>query len=1553
MYQDNPSDHPRVTTPVSAPTMDPQLLQNMLVALTNLQMQMSNRVESPPRDPKFPDVPVFNGNKAQYAVFLAQLKNFFSLQPRTYETDARKIGYVISRLAGSAADWSVTILENEENEDNYLILNDWNAFLKAFSKFSDPFARRNATDRLLALTQSKTQSVLTYWTQFSELLYRSDIGYDSARPLFEKGLKYEIRNRLIDKDLPDDLDSYVSAVVDLDNRLYRLQKDQKSSFSYAPYSAGGSGVAPMEIGALNHQVDSKERWDEIRKMDPEERRRVCILENRCHYCKRVVGNPPAHVAQNCPFKQNKSKSDYLSVQPEVPPQTGVPDDKWLNGIPQRQVFSFSNEDIKNKKEKNFRKDITLYMGSKVIPAEVLIDSGAEGFAYMDVVFASSNNFPLESLDVPVEIKSVDGNPCGKGIITHKTMAVLELASYKQKMEFYVISSPSVPVILGWDWLVEMNPIINWKTGTMRFCAGMPDVEDGVPQRQVFVDLIHIKSLNTTAEQGHKLKEFLNRYKDVFSTGEFPKLGPHRPGVDVDLQLMEGKSPPFGPIYSLSKDEEVILRKYVEGALEAGLISKSTSPAGSPVMFVPKPDGTLRLCVDYRALNAVLKTDRTALPIIKDMLQRTKGSRVFSKIDLKSAFYLIRIKEGKEYLTAFRTKYGHYEYNVMPFGLKNAPGTFQSFMNYIFADLIDRGVLIYIDDLLVYSETVEEHWILLEEVFKRIQQYELIVSQKKCVFLATQVSFLGHVLSEKGIEMDTSKLEVIENWSFPKTVKQMRSFLGLANYYRDFIPLFSHIASPLFDLTKRNALYSETEEALASFKELKSAFRKQRVLMFPDQNSQFFLEVDASDYAIGGALHQIDAKTQKLRPIGFYSRKLSGPEQNYEIYDKELLAVIEGFKTWRYLLIGTNLPVVVYTDHRNLEYFMTAKILNRRQARWAQFLADFNFKLSYRTGETQVVADALSRMEEYYLNDSDREQNHQTLLPEHLFDQEEVLKDVQPGDRVSELDSKNPKKLASILVKEKAKTDKVSKHVKFNIPFEQLLDRKDFNIFKMPLNRNAIVSALSASSASSASSSSSEDLVDNSDYDLADYESTVEESDFDEDDLSAVGDVSQFLEFEGQTESGDPIWFRYLLQYLWYGYLPMVFAPPVLHKIKHLAKWYIFKNDRLFKKITRNQQMYHVPYIPFVDRQELIAKYHQVLGHMQVNTLLPLMEIRYYWPNLKQDLKDFQDACSQCQLNRTEEPNYRPLQPHEPVGIPFMKWGIDFVQDLPKVNGYCNIFSARCYATKRVIYIATKDRTAKTAAECIFRDIVCKYGTPVEIVSDRGFMDSTLAEYLRILEIHHLPTAAYTPRCNGLDERGHQDLKNIITKLSDGDPAKWTQVLPLAEFILNARISNSTGFSAFYLSHGFEPRLPGDEWPAVPPGYYDLNDSGDIALLSSRELARLGQNRAAALQRLKAQAIRMKTYYDKKVGVTEVEFKIGDVVKMTNHSRTRFKFKFLGPFYIVDKGPNNTFFLMRPDGRRWTSQNGTDTPVNPEYLLYFNEWDQEYYYDGRDPKIADD
>jgi hypothetical protein len=1449
----------RAGTPVSVQDIDPALLQNMLIALTNLQLNNANNTQRS-REPKVPDVPTFNGNMNMYNIFLAKLENFFSLQPATYDSDPKRIGYVISRLDGTAADWATTIIENPHIGDNALIRTDWGHFMNAFSRFQDVFSKKNATDKLLRLTQGKNQSVNSYWQKFCEYLYRSEIQEGSAKPLFEKGLRLDIKLKLVDKDLPETLNEFAAKVMELDNKLQRLKyeqgfiKNQNGQFNQvgvpAPYSPATptpqtSGPTPMEIGKVEQVQDpnSVERLRELYRMDKAEARRICFTEGRCHYCKRTVGNPPAHVAATCPELLKKTKSDYLVVPTEVlRPPNAV---KTLLTVP-----------------------ATILDLSTPLIVDVLLDSGAMGHGYIDEAFARQNGIILKDIADFISLQTVDGMPCGNGIVTHVAPIKLRIHEHEEELDLLVIKSPRSPIILGIDWFRDHNPRLDWSCDSITFDSCVTEAGTtyhGVPQRQV-CSIKHVLDEDV-------LQQLKAQYPNVFSVKEFPDLPPNRPGVDLDIELLHDKNPPFGPIYSLAKDEEIALRDYLDGALKAGIIRESKSPAGSPVLFVRKGDKSLRLCVDYRKLNSMTKTNKAALPIIVDLLQRAAGHKYYSKIDLKSAFNLIRIKEGKEYLTAFRTKYGHFEYLVMPFGLKNAPGCFQAFVNAIFGDLIDRGLVAYIDDLLIYSNDRETHDKILLEVFNRIDTYQLKVNPKKIEILKAEVKFLGHILSAEGIRMDPEKLSAIEDWEFPSTVKAMQSFLGLCNYYRMFIARFGEIAAPLFDLTKKDKSWKVTEKETQAFLKLKDCFKKEVILVEPDREAPFYLETDASDFALGGALHQKDPITGCLRPVAFFSRKLSPAELNYDIFDKELLAVIDALKEWRYLLIGSEVPVAIFTDHKNLQHFSEVRQLNRRQARWSLFLADFNFTLHHRKGSKQVVSDALSRKTCHELNDEDKEFNKQTLLDKSLF--------------------------INSLVTEFRNSD----------------------------------SELEGS---------------NSDFDINE-ESTEEEanSSVETEEESVFGDLDQLVEIEGNSESRDPIWFQYLLQFLWKGDLPMVLAPSVLRRIRNHAKRYIFKDDRLYRILQRNNHIYHVPYIPYVDRFPIIKKYHTVLGHMQLNTLLPLLEVRYFWPTLELDIKDFQSACAQCQLNgSSSDLSNRPLHPHEPVGLPFIKWGIDFVQDLPKdPDGYCNIFSARCYATKRVIYVATKDRTAKTAAQCIFEAIVCKFGSPLEIVSDRGFMDSVLAEYLKLLEIHHLPSAAYTPRTNGLDERGHQDLKNIITKVSNGDPTKWVKILPLAEFIMNARISNSTGFSPFYLSHGVEPRLPGDEIPAVPPGHYDLNDEGDVAQLSSNELAKLGQNRAAALQRLKVQALRMKKYYDEKVGASIPSWQIGDVVKMINHTRTRFKFRFIGPFYIVDKGPNNTYFLQRPDGRRWTAPNGQDIPVNSDDLARFTEFDGEYYYSG--------
>jgi len=333
------------------------------------------------------------------------------------------------------------------------------------------------------------------------------------------------------------------------------------------------------------------------------------------------------------------------------------------------------------------------------------------------------------------------------------------------------------------------------------------------------------------------------------------------------------------------------------------------------------------------------------------------------MDLKNGFHLIRIREGDKWKTAFRTRYGLFEFQVMPFGLTNAPSTFQDMMNHMFSDMLDVGTLTYMDDILVYAETEKKHDETVKEVLQRLQNNGLAVSPEKCVWKAQEVEFLGYISGRNGIRMSEEKVEAILGWKMPKSLTETQSFLGFANFYRCFIQDYSRVARPLTELTKKDREWSWNAEADAAFTELKKRFTTAPILAHFDPAKEVIIETDTSDFALGAILSQRD-KERHLHLVAFHSRKMQPAEMNYEIYDKELLAVVDAFKHWQRYCEGATHQVQVYSDHQNLEYFTTTKLLNRRQARWAQELGGINFRIYYRPGTQNGKPDALSRRSEY-------------------------------------------------------------------------------------------------------------------------------------------------------------------------------------------------------------------------------------------------------------------------------------------------------------------------------------------------------------------------------------------------------------------------------------------------------------------------------------------------------------------------------------------------------------------------------------------------------------
>ena len=281
-----------------------------------------------------------------------------------------------------------------------------------------------------------------------------------------------------------------------------------------------------------------------------------------------------------------------------------------------------------------------------------------------------------------------------------------------------------------------------------------------------------------------------------------ELPPHH-SFDHAIDMVEGKEPPRGPIYALSEKELDVLRTYLADLLTSGKIRPSKSSAGAPILFVPKKEGRgLRLCVDYRGQNKVTILNQYPLALMNELGDRVRGAKIFTNLDLKSAYNLIWIKEGDEWKTAFRTRYGLFEYRVIPFGLANAPTMFQNMMNEIFRDMIDLGVVIYLDDILIYSANEQEHVALVKRVLEHLQEQQLANAPDKCEWHRSRVNYLGYIISPEGMEMDQEKIRTVVEWEAPDSVKGVQSFLGFANFYRRFIDGYSKLTCPLTDLTKK-------------------------------------------------------------------------------------------------------------------------------------------------------------------------------------------------------------------------------------------------------------------------------------------------------------------------------------------------------------------------------------------------------------------------------------------------------------------------------------------------------------------------------------------------------------------------------------------------------------------------------------------------------------------------------------------------------------------------------------------------------------------------------
>lgn len=587
------------------------------------------------------------------------------------------------------------------------------------------------------------------------------------------------------------------------------------------------------------------------------------------------------------------------------------------------------------------------------PMNILLDSGSSHTFISESLAAQLSG--VADIPVPVSVKVANGQLL-------QCVSFLPAASWMvNNVEFQndlrILSLSSYDMILGLDWLEQFSPMrVHWKhrwlsipyNGSTVILTGNLD---SLPQGSV----IQVCSIQVEVQESvsaiipPEVQDILDEFAAVFRV--LTELPPSR-SCDHSIPLVPGASPVNVRPYRFAPALKTEIEKQVQEMLTNGIIQKSVSPFSSSVLLVKKKDNSWCFCVDYRHRNAITLKSKYPVPIIDEFLDELGSTSWFSCLDLSSGFPQIRLKPGEEFKTAFQTHFGHFEFRVLAFRLTGAPGTFQSAMNTTLSPYLRKFVLVFFDDILIYSRTFEEHLLHLRLVFELLARDQWLVKRSKCSFAQCEIRYSGHVLSERGVSTDPSKISDVAQWPRPAYTKELRSFLGLAGYYRKFVRHFGVISKPLTDLLKKHSMFVWTDAHDQSFKALKEALCNAPVLALPDFSKPFALETDASGTGVGAVL------LQNGHPLAYIRKALGPRSQGLSTYEKEYLAILLAVQHRRSYL--QHQEFVIFTDQRSLSQLNEQRLHTPWQQKVFTKLLGLQYRVVYKRGVDNRVADALSR-----------------------------------------------------------------------------------------------------------------------------------------------------------------------------------------------------------------------------------------------------------------------------------------------------------------------------------------------------------------------------------------------------------------------------------------------------------------------------------------------------------------------------------------------------------------------------------------------------------------
>jgi len=967
----------------------------------------------------------------------------------------------------------------------------------------------------------------------------------------------------------------------------------------------------------------------------------------------------------------------------------------------------------------------------------------------------------------------------------------------------------------------------------------------------------IRSDHMDNEQRQSILEICEYYQDIFHlTGDTLT---YTDTLTHKIKIPENQEPIYKRPYRLPHAQMAEIDSQIKQMEKDDIIEPSFSPWNAPLLLVKKKlDASqvpkFRIVVDFRALNKVTINEYHPLPNITEILDQLGQCNLFSIIDLASGFYQIKLDDSSKELTAFSTNQGHWHFKKMAMGLKTSPCTFQRLMNNVMTGIVGIKCLVYLDDIIVYGKNLLDHNSKLRDVFERLRNHNLKIQPDKCEFLKRDCLYLGHIISENGIQPDPAKVKSVLQFPTPTSVKEIKSFLGLSGYYRKFIKSYSLIAKPMTNLLRKGITFNWDTSCQEAFDKLKNILCSEPILQYPDFTKPFIVTTDASGKALGAILSQGEVPNDL--PIAYVSRTLNKSENNYSTTELECLAIVFAVKMFRPYLYGRKF--IILSDHRALSWLFNLKDPLSKLARWRILLEEYDYEIKYKPGVLNSNVDALSRM--YTINEI-KEESYPTFL--NKFETQLIT-------------NKNVQEVNGNLLEAPAEyhiVSEISRHYDFMSGINYELKQKfgdnkmltpsesvgDVNYFK---NNNRYIIFLTTK---------------NKNKQKATYENIY---------LSLLNLKSLCDEHSLNKLAMNKLGFNDKLEW-----------SQVRAMIRH-----VFRNTNINIIICSK--------LEFSDEEKLIIfnQCHDSVigGHAGIHRTIKKIKTQFNWKGLKEDVIEYIKNCESCQKGKvTNKKVKQPMLITSTSSEPFEKIFLDIVGPLiTTLTGNTYILTIQDDLTKYSMGIPIPNHQANTIAEAFVVNFVCAHGIPQTILTDQGtdFLSKIFTEVCKLLQINKINTSPFHPQTNGSLERSHRTLTEYLRHYVDKKLNNWDEYLPYAFFVYNSTEHTSTGYQPYALlygkkleipiklSHEPEPRYNYDNY------YYDLKQK----MQEAHKLAR---------QNLIKSKIKSKQHYDSNENPIEIHVK-DQILLRDKTQKNKLNPLWIGPFEVTDVLDRENIVILR-------------------------------------------